>query len=175
VISGLDKKGDCLVISSIRIRILVVDDFEPWRQQICSMLQTRPELRVVAEVGDGLEAVQKARELKPDLILLDIALPNLNGLEAAKRICQLAPGTKIIFVTQNSDKDAVRSALSSGAQGYQLLPAFGSGRNLKFNPHGSGSRLHRHVTKASGENYVGNLAGRDTLHKIEAGHSWEAK
>jgi DNA-binding NarL/FixJ family response regulator len=118
VISGLDKKGDCLVISSIRIRILVVDDFEPWRQQICSMLQTRPELRVVAKVGDGLEAVQKAKELKPDLILLDIALPNLDGLEAAKRIRQLAPGTKIIFVTQNSDKDAVRSALSSGAQGY---------------------------------------------------------
>jgi DNA-binding NarL/FixJ family response regulator len=109
-----------LAVSSIRIRILVVDDFEPWRQQICSMLQTRPELCVVAEVWDGLETVQKAKELKPDLISLDIALPNLDGLEAAKRIRQVAPGTKIIFLTQNSDKDVVRSALSSGAQGYVL-------------------------------------------------------
>src|SRR5437870_3234839 len=57
--------GGCLATSSVRI--LVVDDFEPWRQQICSMLQTRPELHVAAEVGDGLEAVQKAKELQPDL------------------------------------------------------------------------------------------------------------
>ena len=100
------------------IRMLVVDDFEPWRRLVCSMLQTRPELRVVAEAADGLEAVQKAKRLQPDLILLDIGLPNLNGLEAAKRIRQLAPGTKIIFVTQRSDRDMVQAALSNGAQGY---------------------------------------------------------
>lgn len=83
------------------------------------MLQTRPDLRVVAEAGDGLEAVQKA-ELQPDLIVLDIGLPNLNGLEAAKRILQVAPGTKIICLTSNSDRDVVRAALSAGAQGYVL-------------------------------------------------------
>jgi DNA-binding NarL/FixJ family response regulator len=104
----------------------VVDDFESWRQKICSMLQTRPELRVVAEVGDGLEAVKKAQELKPDLILLDIGLPTLDGLEAAARICQVAPGTKIIFVSQNNDKDVVRRALSNGAQGYVLKTDAGS-------------------------------------------------
>ena len=92
------------------VRVLVVDDFEPWRQQVCSMLQTRPELPVVAEAGDGLEAVQKAQELKPDLILLDIGLPNLNGLEAANRIRQVAPDASIIFLTQNNDKDVVRAA-----------------------------------------------------------------
>jgi len=107
-------------------RVLVVDDFEPWRQQICSMLQTQPELRVVAEIADGLEAVQKAQELEPDLILLDIGLPNLNGIEAAKRIRQVAPGAKIIFVTQNSDKDVARAALSTGAQGYVLKIDAGS-------------------------------------------------
>ena len=101
------------------IRVLVVDDFEPWRQRICGMLQTRPDLRVVAEAGDGLEAVQKA-ELQPDLIVLDIGLPNLNGLEAAKRILQVAPGAKIIFFTSNNDRDVVRAALSAGAQGYVL-------------------------------------------------------
>ena len=63
------------------------------------MLQTHPDLRVVAEAGDGLEAVRKAEELQPDLIVLDIGLPNLNGLEAAKRILQVAPAGKIIFLT----------------------------------------------------------------------------
>jgi DNA-binding NarL/FixJ family response regulator len=100
------------------VRVLVVDDFDPWRQQVCSILGARPELRVIAEAADGLEAVQKAEELKPDLILLDIGLPSVDGLEAANRICQLAHGTKIIFVTQNSDKDMVQAALSNGAQGF---------------------------------------------------------
>jgi DNA-binding NarL/FixJ family response regulator len=102
------------------VRILVVDDFEPWRQQVCSMLQTQPEFQVVAEAADGLEAVQKAQKLKPDLILLDIGLPDLDGLEAANRIRQVARDTAIVFLTQNSDKDVVRAALSTGAQGYVL-------------------------------------------------------
>lgn len=113
------------------IHVLVVDDFEPWRQEICSILETQPELRVIAETADGLEAVHKAKELQPDLILLDIGLPTLNGLEAASRIPQVAPGAKILFLTQNSDKEIVRAALSTGAQGYilktdagrELLPA----------------------------------------------------
>ncbi len=108
------------------VRILVVDDFEPWRQQVCSMLQTRPELRVVAEVGDGLEAVQKARELKPDLIMLDIGLPNLNGLEAANRIRLVVPDAVIIFVTANCDKDMKQAALKTGARGYVLKTNAGS-------------------------------------------------
>jgi DNA-binding NarL/FixJ family response regulator len=84
------------------------------------MLQARSEFRIVAEVGDGLEAVQKAEELQPDLIVLDIGLPNLNGLEAAKRILQVAPGAKIIFLTSVSDREVARAALSAGAQGYVL-------------------------------------------------------
>ena len=108
------------------VRVLVVDDYGPWRQQVCSILQTQPELRVVAEVADGLEAVQKAQELQPDLILLDIGLPNLDGLEAANRIRQVAPGAAIIFLTQNSDKDIVRAAFSTGAQGYVLKMDAGS-------------------------------------------------
>jgi DNA-binding NarL/FixJ family response regulator len=102
------------------VRVLVVDDFEPWRYVVCSMLKGQTELQIVGEVADGLEAVQKAQELKPDLILLDIGLPNLNGIEAAIRIRQVAPGAKIIFLTQNSDKDIVQAALSTGAHGYVL-------------------------------------------------------
>lgn len=106
--------------------ILLVDDVKAWRCSVCSMLQNQPELQVVGEAVDGLEAVQKAKDLKPDLILLDIALPNLNGIEAASRIRQVAPGARIIFLTQNSDKDVVRAALSTGAQGYILKTDAGS-------------------------------------------------
>jgi DNA-binding NarL/FixJ family response regulator len=108
------------------VRVLLVDDFEPWRRAVCSMLKGQTELQIVGEVGDGLEAVQKAQELKPDLILLDIGLPNLNGLEAASRIRQVAPGAKILFLTQIRDKDMVRAALSAGAQGYVLKTDAGS-------------------------------------------------
>ena len=129
---GVGLNGGCLATSSIRI--LVVDDFEPWRHHVWSMLQTSPELRVVAQGADGLEAVRKAQELKPDLILLDIGLPNLDGLEAANQIRQIVPDAKIIFLTQNSDREVVRAALSTGARGYvhkqnastELLPAVGA-------------------------------------------------
>ncbi|MGC1168678.1 MAG: response regulator transcription factor [Candidatus Acidiferrales bacterium] len=113
------------------LRILIVDDFAMWRRQLCEVLQSRPEWQVIAEASDGLEAVEKAEGLKPDLILLDIGLPKLNGIEAARRIQQLSPSSKIIFLSQNNSLDIVTAALSSGARGYvrktdvkrELLPA----------------------------------------------------
>jgi DNA-binding NarL/FixJ family response regulator len=107
-------------LAALSVRILVVDDLEAWRRRICSLLQRRPEFRVVAEAADGLEAVQKAQDLKPDLILLDIGLPTLDGVEAANRIRQVAPDAAIIFLTANRNKDVVRAALSSGVRGYVL-------------------------------------------------------
>ena len=98
--------------------ILVVDDFEPWRRFVSSLLRTILELQVAGEASDGLEAVQKAVELKPDLILLDIALPTLNGIEAARQIRKLVPESKIIFLSQESSADVVQAALSVGACGY---------------------------------------------------------
>ncbi len=100
------------------IRILVVDDYEGWRRQACLLLQAYPELQVICEASDGSEAVQKAEELRPDLILLDIGLPKLNGLEAARQIRKLAPESKILFLTQESSADVVQEALSLGALGY---------------------------------------------------------
>lgn len=100
------------------VRVLVVDDYEPWRSFICSTLQTQPGLRVIGEASDGLEAVQKAKELQPELILLDIGLPKLNGIEAAQRIRKLSPYSKILFVSLQASADIVSMALAMGARGY---------------------------------------------------------
>ena len=107
-------------------RVLVVDDYEPFRRFVCSILSKAAGWKVIGEASDGLEAVQRAEELQPDLILLDIGLPKLNGLEAANRIQRVAPNSKIIFVTQENDSDVVRAALSNGAKGYVLKPYAGS-------------------------------------------------
>lgn len=100
------------------IRILIVEDFSAIRRLMCSILQKKDDLHVIFEVADGLDAVRKAEELKPDLILLDIGLPTLNGLQAARQIRELAPESKIIFVSQESSADLVQEALSLGAYGY---------------------------------------------------------
>ena len=102
------------------IRVLVAEDFLPFRRLICATLGKKPDVEIVAEVSDGQEAVRKAEELKLDLILLDIGLPTLNGIDAARQICNLAPDSKIIFVTEESSEDFVQEALSTGALGYVL-------------------------------------------------------
>jgi DNA-binding NarL/FixJ family response regulator len=100
------------------VRILVVDDYEPFRRFVCSTLAERPGFQIVGEASDGLAGIRKAEELQPDLILLDIGLPTLNGMEAARRIRKLAPDSKIIIVSQESSADVVQEALSLGASGY---------------------------------------------------------
>ena len=100
------------------VRVVVVEDHEQFRRFIYSTLEKAPELQVIGIVSDGLAAVQKAEELQPDLILLDIGLPKLNGIEAARRIRRLSPETKILFVSQESSADVVREALGTGASGY---------------------------------------------------------
>jgi DNA-binding NarL/FixJ family response regulator len=107
------------------VRVLVVEDFEPFRRFIHTTLQ-ESELQIIAEVSDGLEAVSKAEELQPDLILLDIGLPRLNGIEAARRIRTLSPQSKIIFVTQQSSADVIEEAMNSGALGYVVKTQAGS-------------------------------------------------
>jgi DNA-binding NarL/FixJ family response regulator len=113
------------------IRVLVADDFEDWRRQVHLLFQARPQWQIIADVSDGSEAVQNAANLKPDLIVLDIGLPTLNGIEAARQIRQFSPNSRIVFLSQNNDLDIVRTALSTGALGYvhktdaqsDLLPA----------------------------------------------------
>ena len=100
------------------IKVLVVDDFEPWCRLVCSMLQKHPELQIVGEVSNGLEAVEKARELQPHLILLDIGLPGINGIEVARRVREFSPKSKILFASENSSPDVAEAALRTGARGY---------------------------------------------------------
>jgi DNA-binding NarL/FixJ family response regulator len=100
------------------VRILVVEDFPPFRHVVSTKLATRHDLQVICEVSDGLDAVRKACELRPDLILLDIGLPRLNGIDAARQIRTLAPESKIIFLTQESAAEVVQEALRLGACGY---------------------------------------------------------
>ncbi len=104
----------CLLSS---IRILIADDFKDWRDQVRILFRAQPQWQIVAEASDGSEAVHQAEELKPDLIVLDISLPNLNGIEAARRIREVSPNSRIVFLSQNDDPDIVRAALTM-AQGY---------------------------------------------------------
>ena len=101
-----------------RVRILLVDDFGSWRRLVAAMLRQRPELEIIGESSDGSEAVQKAEELLPDLILIDIGLPTLNGLEAARQIRVFSPRSKIIIATQEKSAEVVREAFRVGADGY---------------------------------------------------------
>jgi len=105
-------------LETVLVRILVVDDFLPFRSFTVSALRKRPGFRTVEEAFDGEEAVQKAKELRPDLVVLDIGLPVLNGIEAARRIRSVSPDSKIIFLTCNNCLDIAREAFNAGASAY---------------------------------------------------------
>lgn len=100
------------------VRVLLVDDYAPIREFVRSLLHRRHEIQVVAEVADGLEAVVTAQALNPDLILLDIGLPTVNGIEAARRIRQVSPESKIIMLTELHAWSFAEEALRCGASGY---------------------------------------------------------
>jgi DNA-binding NarL/FixJ family response regulator len=113
------------------VRVLLADDYEPWRRCVSSLFLKYPGLLIIGEASDGLEAVKKAAELKPDVVLLDIHLPKLNGVAAASQIREAAPMTKIVFISAYQDSDAAQTVWSNGADGYvlkwrvtrELLPA----------------------------------------------------
>ncbi len=98
--------------------ILVVDDFELFRRSIRFVLASRPDFQIVGEASDGLEAVRKAAELKPHLILLDANLPKISGIDAAREIRKLVPESKIILMNYESDSHVVQDTLSLGISGY---------------------------------------------------------
>jgi len=97
-----------------KVKIVVIDDYEPWRRFVASTLEERPELQIVGEAADGLEAVKRVQQFRPELILLDIGLPKLNGIDAARRIRERAPNTRILFCSQNRSRDIAGEAMQTG-------------------------------------------------------------
>jgi len=99
-------------------RVLLVDDYKLWRLTARSILEETCKFRIVGEASDGMEAIEKAAALLPDVVLLDIGLPKLNGIEVAKNIRNTCPESTIIFFTQEQDSDVKNAALATGAAAY---------------------------------------------------------
>jgi DNA-binding NarL/FixJ family response regulator len=102
------------------VRVLLVDDFGPWLNLVQTYLGHRPNIHILDVATDGSEALRKAEELQPDLILLDVGLPKMNGIEAAARIQKCAPKCAMVFLSQCADPDVVRAAFKAGGSGYVL-------------------------------------------------------
>jgi DNA-binding NarL/FixJ family response regulator len=105
-------------LKQLGITVLLVDDLVQFRAAVSALLARKPKLQIVAEASDGIEAVQKSQQLQPDVILLDIGLPKLNGIAAARQIRDVAPQSKIIFVTQETSADIMKEAIGLGGIGY---------------------------------------------------------
>lgn len=101
-----------------KIRVLLVDDFAAFRRLVYWIFSDKPELQVVGEALNGVEAIRKSEELQPDLIVLDVSLPLLNGIEAARQIYHVAPNSKIVFFSVNNSPDIARLALETGGNAF---------------------------------------------------------
>jgi DNA-binding NarL/FixJ family response regulator len=106
-----------------RIRVLLADDHTLFRAGTRALLQTLKDIEIVAEAGDGREALRQIAAQRPDVVLMDIAMPNLNGLDAATRVGQAFPGIRVVILSMNADEDCVLKALRSGAAGYLVKTA----------------------------------------------------
>ena len=139
-------------------RILLVDDFEPFRRCLRTLLQEQPPFEIIAEVCDGVAAVQKAAELQPDIILLDVGLPLLSGIEAAQQIGVLSPVPRILFISQQTAPELIRETFRRGAWAYlikthvasELLPAIRSVQNgamylSRYSAHEHRSVMDSHI------------------------------
>jgi DNA-binding NarL/FixJ family response regulator len=101
-----------------KIQILVVDDHEVVRRGVCALLTAEADFEVVCDAADGVQAVAKAKEHQPDLIVLDVSMPEMGGFEAAIRIRKVSPRSEIIFLSQHDSLEVVRQAFRSGGRGY---------------------------------------------------------
>lgn len=105
------------------VRVLIVDDHEVVRRGVRSLLETRPDMQVIGEAGDGLDGVEQAKRLKPDVVVMDVSMPKMNGLEATREIRRLLPNTKVLILSQHEIGEMVRQALMAGAHSYVVKSA----------------------------------------------------
>lgn len=123
-----------------QVRLLVVDDFRLWQECVQAHLEGHPEVQIVGFASNGLEALQRVQDLQPDLVFLDISLPKLNGIETARKIRELNPRCKVIFLSGQLQVEIVLQALEAGGWGYvykndastELLLSLESVRNGKL-------------------------------------------
>src|SRR2546430_8776139 len=101
-------------------RIFIADDHEVVRKGLCALLQAQPDWEVCGEAADGREAVEKAQQMKPDVVILDIGMPSLNGLEATRQILKTNPHAKVLILTLHDSDQVVREVLNAGARGFLL-------------------------------------------------------
>jgi DNA-binding NarL/FixJ family response regulator len=104
----------------VKVRVLLADDHSLLREGLCGILNNLPDFEVVGEANDGLEVLVKARELEPDMIIMDVSMPGCNGVEATQQIKEEAPETIIVMLTVSDDDEQLFEAIKSGAQGYLL-------------------------------------------------------
>jgi DNA-binding NarL/FixJ family response regulator len=136
------------------VRVFIVDDYEPFRRFVRSTLGKSQDFQVIGEASDGLEAVHKAHELQPDLIVLDIGLPTLNGIEVARHIRKLCPKCKILLMSQEASADVAQEAFRLGAMGYVVKA------------HAGGELLASVEAVCQGRQFVSKgLSGHQLLHQ----------
>src|SRR5581483_11597214 len=109
--------------SNARLRILIVDDHEIIRRGVRSLLEARPDCEICGEATDGKDAIEKVSKLKPDLVIMDVSMPALNGLEATRAIRKLVPETQVIILTQHESEEMMRQSFHAGARGYVVKSA----------------------------------------------------
>lgn len=137
-----------------RIRVLIADDHAILREGIRALLNLSDDIDVVGEAADGHQAVEQCRRLKPNVVLMDIAMPGLGGLEATLEIKKEAPETKILVLTQHDDREYMRRFLQAGVSGYVLKKAAGSELTAAIRAaHRGGLVLDPHVARQAMEDY----------------------
>ena len=115
---ALSLKSEQVGSANPSIRVLLIDDYEPYRKRVSVLFEERPGFQIVGEAIDGPEGVRKAAELKPDLVIVDIALPKLNGIEVTRQIRSVSPDSHVVFLTGNNSPEVAREALDAGANAY---------------------------------------------------------
>jgi two-component system, NarL family, response regulator NreC len=152
-----------------RLRILLADDHTIVRQGIRKILEERPDWEVVAEAGDGREAVKQALELKPDIAIVDIGMPMLNGIEATAQIARRAPEVRVVILSMHPDEAYITRALKAGAKGYLLKDSADIDllRALTLVSQGK-SFFSPAVAKVMADDYVRHLAARGIVDRYES-------
>jgi DNA-binding NarL/FixJ family response regulator len=151
-----------------KLRVLLGDDHTLMRQGLRRIMEERPEWEVVAEVGDGREAVKKCLALKPDVAVLDVAMPLLNGIDATQQIVRKVPETKVLVLSMHSDEAYVTRALQAGATGYMLKDSAGKDLLKAIASVAAGQAYFSPaIARLMLDDYVRRVSGTDVIDRYE--------